>query len=155
MSKYQSGKLDSQYDYDHNNHYALSKPDEKAGNDIVQCKVHLRRSEHTSGGGRAGLAIQIKYEAEVFDYKGKSKGKGSATGPSKDKPLIVKGLDPDVKIWHGDSSITLGDKPNYQADNVHWTNDKEGYGGAYCAVGNVDGTHGTRDEDCYFPCWIS
>ena len=75
--------------------------------------------------------------------------------PSKDKPLLLDGVDPEVKIWEGASAESLNDVPNYQADNVKWTNDKTGYGGAYCKVGDVDGTHGTRDEDCFFPCFIS
>lgn len=75
--------------------------------------------------------------------------------PSKDSPLLVDGVDPQVKIWEGKTLGSLDDVPNYQADNVEWTNDKKGSGGDYCMVGNVDGTHGTRDEDCSFPCFNS
>lgn len=67
----------------------------------------------------------------------------------------MSGLDPAVKIWEGESSESLDDKPSYQAANVEWTNDKKGNGGAYCEVGDVDGDKGTRDEDCWLPCFIS
>lgn len=75
--------------------------------------------------------------------------------PSKNKPLLMNGLDPAVKIWEGESSESLDDKPTYQAANVEWTNDKKGNGGAYCEVGDVNGDKGTRDEDCWLPCFIS
>lgn len=112
----------------------------------MQCKVHLRRSSSTGP--------TIKYEAEIFDYKGVSKGKKNVQSPTKSKPLVMDGLNPQVKIWGKDDSQSLKDIPNYQADNVEWTNDKKGRGGKYCEVGDVDGDHKTRDEDCYFPCFI-
>ncbi|KAL8735471.1 MAG: hypothetical protein Q9181_002814 [Wetmoreana brouardii] len=155
VSKNLVGIVSPEYDYDRNNHYALSAPGEKSDIDIVQCKVHLTRSIHGSSGGRAGSSIYIQYKAEVFDYKGNSKGKRSAKMPSKDNPLSVDGVNPEVKIWAGKKFMSLDDVPNYQADNVNWTNDKEGYGGLYCRVGEVDGNDGTRDEDCWFPCFIT
>lgn len=100
-------------------------------------------------------SIYIQYEAEVSDYKGNSKEKGSARSPNKDNPLSVSGLDPVVKIWEGKSAESLDNKLNYQADNVEWTNDKNGNGGPYCSVGDVDGDNGTRDDECWFPCFIS
>ena len=75
--------------------------------------------------------------------------------PSQDDPLVVGDGVLQVKIWEGDSELSLDDVPNYSGGGITWTNDKVGAGGAYCSVGDVDGDHGTRDEDCYFPCFYT
>lgn len=152
MTEQQSG-LNGDYDYSKNNRYALSGPGDNPDIDIVQCKVNLKRTS-TGTAGR-GSTISIQYDAEVFDYTGTSKGTASAKMPEKNSPLVVEGTNPSVSIWEGDTIESLDDKPNYQAGNIVWADDKMGVGGAYCSVGGVDGTHGTRSETCYFPCFVS
>lgn len=150
------GKISPQYDYDHNNHYALSAPYENADIDIVQCRVHLRRKTTGSpGGGRSPSTLKINYEAEVFDFRAKSQGKGNTDMPSQDAPLVVGDGFLQVKIWEGDSELSLDDVPNYSGGGITWTNDKVGQAGPYCYVGPVDGDHGTRDEDCFWPCFYT
>ncbi|KAK4693039.1 hypothetical protein P7C71_g4274, partial [Lecanoromycetidae sp. Uapishka_2] len=143
----------AKYDYSKNNRYALSGPIVNADIDIVQCRVHLKRT--STGNGEKNSPIKIKYHAEVFDYTDTSKGTAEQTMPTAGQPMLLGGVNPQVKIWEGGSADSLDDKPIYQAANVVWQDHTSGADGAYCSIGDVDGTHGTRDEDCYFPCFVS
>ena len=149
------GNLSPEYDYDHNNRYALSAPYDKADIDIVQCRVHLTRKETGSDDVRGGSTLTINYEAEVFDFRANSQGKGNMDLPTQGDPLVVGDGDLQVKIWAGDSEFSLDDVPNYSGGGITWTDDKKGYGGAFCSVGGVDGDTGTMEEDWYFPAYVN
>ncbi|KAK4691577.1 hypothetical protein P7C71_g5449, partial [Lecanoromycetidae sp. Uapishka_2] len=149
----QQGNVGSPYNYDSQDHYALSSPGVEADNDIVQCRVHLKRTTKEEATGRGATTIQ--YDATTYDYKDSQTGTGTADLPSPDDPLTVTGGTVAVKIWVGDEEVSLDDNPNYSVLDVTFKDNTDGYGGPYCTIGDVDGDSGTRDEDCYYPCFVS
>ena len=139
LTKNQGNKVSKTYRYDADNHYALSATITNQDDDIARCSVDLTR---TSTGA------SFKYEAEVFDYTGKSKDKQQASSPTQGNALSLNGITPQISIWGKGNGETFKDEVNYKAGNVEWTSNKEGFGGKYCD------DKGQGKETCYFPCFV-
>lgn len=139
------------YNYDTDNRYALNG----AGNgvDIVLCSVQLKRTR--------GDTV-LSYDAQVFDYTGKQKGRGSGS-PTVSSPMVIAGL-------LGRKKVTITPQSNIDNDVTHDTNYEVGGGGAavfwasstegaggnrYCVIEKIDDGAQSKDETCHFPCFVS
>lgn len=165
MEKLGNG-VSAEYDYANNNQYCLNGEDDTSNINIVQCRVHLHRSETNAASKKllkrapivgpipTPVELEITFSAEVFDYQGNSQGTESGV-PTTDTPITVTGLTSDLKIYSTGDALT--DDAKYEIDdvNIDWSSSFDGAGGPYCSVGGVDGDHDTVDEDCYFPCFIN
>ena len=70
--------------------------------------------------------------------------------------MTVTGLTSDLLIL-ATGDMTLDADANYDVNdiNANWDSSTVGAGGKYCSVGDIDGDNNTKDEDCYFPCFIN
>ncbi|KAL8869592.1 MAG: hypothetical protein Q9174_004160 [Haloplaca sp. 1 TL-2023] len=161
-ASYTGTKVSHPYNYEVDNRYRRNGDTAYSLVDIAQCRVHLRRERVPKNRKKRSAAIgplppsperEISFEAEVFDHLGESKGTESDV-PTEDVPIIVTGLMTDLKIWSTGDSIE--DEAWYRIEGVDkdWKSEYEGVAGRYCEVGDVDGENGTKDEDCYFPCFV-
>ncbi len=144
-----SGNISSPYIYDTDNHYALNG--DNNGVDIGQCSVHLHRTIGQNA---------LLYEAEVIDYRGKTVKQASGT-PGAGSPMVIQGLPggQDVTIPETDDDNDLTHDTNYKVAaragaNVVWTSEFQGVGGAYCVTEEIDEGNHSKDETCFFPCFI-
>jgi len=79
----------------------------------------------------------------------------------------VKGLSLWVTVGPENNGDGLPADDEYKVDEITWSSSTDGVGfnpnllgGAantndYCSVGAIDGKHDTKDEDGWFPCFIS
>ncbi|KAL8967084.1 MAG: hypothetical protein Q9183_003079 [Haloplaca sp. 2 TL-2023] len=157
------GKVSYPYNYETDNRYRRNGDVAFSLVDVAQCSVHLRRKSVPKkdfkkrsaimGPGPPVIEREIRFEAEVFDHFWNSKGKESGV-PTEDEPITLSGLTTNLKIWSVGNS--LEDDAQYLIEGVEldWFSSYEGIAGPYCTVGGVDGEHGTKDEDCWFPCFV-
>ena len=159
MEKYGNG-VSKEYDYSNNNQYCRNGEDATSNINVVQCHVHLDRSEKEVASKRKRDPLggpvaetQITFKAIVYDYEGNQKGTESGV-PTDETPITVTGLTTNLLIYS--TGITLGDDAKYEIEGVDtdWLSSFDGAGGPYCSVGKVDGDSGTQKEDCYFPCFV-
>ncbi len=160
MEKLGNG-VSGEYDYSKNNQYCRNGEDATSNINVVQCHVHLHRSQVEGDSKRKRnpiggpiTEIQIKFDATVYDYEGNQKGTESGV-PTDETPITVTGLTTNLLIYS--TGGTLDDDAKYEIEGVDtdWSSSFHGAGGPYCSVGKVDGDSGTQDEDCYFPCFIN
>ena len=103
----------------------------------------------------------MTYTAEQYDHQGKSVAKKVQDGPSNGNPLVFDGDLTKVTLAPADGDMSLNGKTKYTLNfdgvgkDLEFDTEKKGAGDiSYCTIGAVDGTKGTRDEDCWYPCEI-
>lgn len=141
------GKLDQPYNYETNNHYALT-----GKSDIKKYRVKIFRNG------------AIAAEVEVFEVNGdKEVSKGKVAGAFGDKKqLEVKGLPKSLFVFgHGDlgtevtftytksSAATIFDV-SFPDGDIAWSTKDKGIAGDWCQVGGVNGVSNTQNIQCDF-----
>lgn len=141
------GKLDQPYDYETNNHYALT-----GKSDIKQYRVKIFRNGATAA------------EVEVFEVNGdKEVSKGKVAGAFGDKKqLEAKGLPKSLFVFgHGDlgtkvtftytkSSAASVFDFSFPDGDIAWGTDDKGIAGDSCQVGSVNMVSNTQNIQCDF-----